>query len=124
MDMDRVTQRRTSAAATGVQKPAGAVSSVFDVARPPAPPPRKYAKAPEFDPAAIAIKKVPIPKTKTVHAAEQGKRYQALLDRMKSGDCVELLPVIARGLQAYAKKVQVRVTLRKLSAELVGVWKV
>lgn len=123
LDMDRVTQRRTSAALTGVQKPPGAASSVFDVARPP---PKKRLTAPEFDPLAIEIKTgVPLPATKTGAAAIQGARYQALLDRMKPGDCVELPSKLARGIQAWAKgKSGVKLSLRKISDELVGVWRV
>ena len=120
IDMDRVTQRVVPA--RGATPPATtAASSVFNIAKPAK---RERVTAPAFDPKAIAIKRVPMPGPRTGVAPEQAARYQALLDRMKPGDCVELVPIIARGLQSHAKKVKTQVALRKLGEDLVGVWRV
>jgi hypothetical protein len=119
-DTRPMTHRRTSVAETGVHRPVGVPSSVFDVAKPAK---RARVTAPAFDPTKIEVKRAPLPGVRTGLDPAQGVRYQALLDRMKPGDYVELAPILARGLQAYAKKVKVEVALRKLSAEQVGIWR-
>lgn len=113
--METMTQRRTTAAETGIHKPAGAASSVFDAgrqAKPPAPPP--------FDPSKVTIKSgVPIPPAKTGRPAFADD----ILSRMKAGDSVELPTPQARSLMSRAKKTGITVVVRQTTPTTTTVWR-
>lgn len=90
--------------------------------RPPRPPPqakKPRAAAIEFDPLAIELKQRPLPPAIT----GAGSRYQALLERMKAGDSIDVAPSIAKGLVSAAKKAKVKLATRVLSETVTGVWR-
>lgn len=119
--MESVTQR-TRSAADAPRPQTTAPASVFDAgkqAKAAATAPR--AKA--FDPMAVPIKKgVPIPDSQ---APGRGiDRYAELAKRMEVGDCVELPHGQANSLAAKAaKKFGHKMTKRKISDTLTGVWR-
>lgn len=87
----------------------------------PTPPQAKKARAApvEFDPLAIELKQRPLPPAIT----GAGSRYQALLERMKAGDSIDVAPSIAKGLVSAAKKAKVKLATRVLSETTTGVWR-
>jgi len=114
--METITQRTTSVGQAGVHKPAGAAASVFEAGR--MAKPRRVL----LDPAAVAIKKdVPIPPSAL--GTRGVDRYRALLDRMAPGDCVELPWKQAEALVSKARKLGVKVTKRRISDDVLGVWR-
>lgn len=90
---------QTSAATHGVQKPAGAASSVFDAAKQ-AKPPRKRMQM--LDLGAVQIQHdVPL----QMHKRDQlSQAYNELLDKMKPGDSVLLTRTLAAGLRTVGAK--------------------
>ncbi len=119
--METMNQRRVSAADTGVQRPAGVPTSAFDLAKQAAKTARP--RTPRLDPAAVVVRQgVPIPENP--RGAGSASPYKALLDKMGSGDSVQLIETHAKSLVAYAKKMGVKVALRKLGDGLAGVWRV
>ena len=112
--MPSVETIRQSRSPVGViQKPAGAMNSAFDTK-----PKRTYVL---IDASKIEIRKnVPIPE---VASRSPNGGARALLDRMGSGDMVELPTRQARGVVSLAKKLGVKVALRRLSDETSGVWR-
>lgn len=111
--METVTQRRVSAADAGVQKPAGAPASVFDMGR------QAKAEA-QAKPAEIEIRKgVPIPPDRK----GRGSRYLDILGRMVTGDSVVLSDKEALSMSAAAKKAGIKVAQRALGDGKRGVWK-
>lgn len=86
-----------------------------------APPQTKKPRAApiEFDPLAIELKQRPLPPAIT----GAGSRYQALLERMKAGDSIDVAPAIAKGLVSAAKKAKVKLATRVLSDTVTGVWR-
>lgn len=114
--METIKQRHTSAADTGVQKPAGARSSVFDVAKPP-PRPRTT-----LDVAAVKIRSgVPIPAHRHGPGAVSG--YETLLKQMKAGDCVTLPEREAGSMLSRAKKLGITCTRRVTGPGEVTIWR-
>lgn len=87
----------------------------------PAPPQAKKprAAAPAFDPLTIELKARPLPPAIT----RAGSLYQALLDRMKPGDSVDLPTSAAKGLVSAAKKSKVKLATRVLNETTTGVWR-
>lgn len=104
--------------------PTTAWSPPKEIAMPtPAPTPpqaKKPRAAPiEFDPLAIELKQRPLPPAIT----GAGSRYQALLERMKAGDSIDVAPAVAKGLVSAAKKTKVKLATRVLSDTVTGVWR-
>lgn len=94
--------------------PANSPASVFDAGKPV----RKIARGIDLD--AIEIKRgIPMPQAST------GCRGSAdrLLDRMQPGDMVELTKSQATNFANYARKRGIKVSSRKLSNGVVGVWR-
>lgn len=117
-----VTQRRTSVADAGVQKPTGVPTSVFDNGA--AKPKRRRIVPPPVIVDKIQIRhKVPLPPSATGVAAVNTTAYRAVLARMKAGDSVELPERQARGLQSVAKKDGISVAARKTGDGTLGVWR-
>jgi hypothetical protein len=111
-------QRRVSAAETGVQKPAGVASSVFDAGRMAKPP--KRALNPPIDPDTVEIRKgVPMPGARGAWPTD---RYGAILGRMQPGDMVELESKQAANMRMRAKKLGIEVAVRALGDGRAGVW--
>lgn len=73
----------------------------------------------EFDPVSFELKQRPLPPAIT----GAGSRYQALLERMKPGDSIDVAPAIAKGLVSAAKKAKVKLATRVLSETVTGVWR-
>lgn len=114
--METFTQRRTAASTTGVDKPAGARSSVFDNGGQAT---RRRPYVP-FDPATLVIRKnVPMPAA----LQQRTSGALALLQRMAKGDSVELPERQVRTLQSAAKKAGIKIATRKLQDGQFGLWK-
>jgi hypothetical protein len=112
-----VNQRRVSAAVTGITKPTGAASSVFDVAKASKP------STPPFNPEHVVIRQgVPIPSGAGGRRASD--KYGPLLQQMKAGDMVELATKHALAMVARAKKLEIKVLRRQLSPGRSGVWRI
>jgi hypothetical protein len=118
--METITRRRTDAAQTGVQKPPGAASSVFDAARQAKP---KRVTLPPIDLATVEIK-TGVPITTLRRGAGAVSPYTQLLERMKPGDCVTLPTIRANALVARAKKLDIKVAKRIHDAKSHTVWRV
>lgn len=106
----------TSAAVTGICKPAGAPVSVFD----PVNTSQRHGtvKGPDLD--ALEIRRgVPLPHTRCTRA----DAYRRLLERMEVGDSVVLPKRAAMGLVTHAKERGYRVAYRSLDADNAGVWR-
>ena len=116
-----VTHRIGDEAESPTAKPLGAANSVFDVARKAA---RKMRiPVPAIDIDALQVRSgIPLPPSTTGRGTGFSV-YAAVLEKMKAGDSVELLPVQARSLVSYAKKQGVKVAVRRLSETATGVWR-
>ena len=116
--MEKLNQKRTTAAATGVQKPSGVPSSIFDAGRIAAAGRAKkiYKLLPPLDVAAVVIRSgVPMPTT--------ASPYRAPLAKMLPGQSVELSAGHAKSLISHAKKAGIKVGMRRLGDDLIGVWR-
>lgn len=110
-------------------KPPGVANSVFDIARPPpkatAAASTRSPHAPLIELGAIKIRSgVPLPASIRVGASERTVRYKALLAKMKVGDSVELMPQQAKAIVACAKRIGVKVAIRRISPTVFGLWRV
>lgn len=95
-----------------------AANSVFAQAAPAKP---KRQAAPPLDPSKVKIiPGAPIPPACYTRAASL---YQALLDKMKKGDCVQLPERNALSLATHMRGVKVKVTTRNLGGGMFGVWR-
>lgn len=111
--METVKQIRTSAAERGAQKPAGAASSVFDLVSAPPKPAR-------IDPAKVEIQRgVPLPPANSGRTAY----VAALLDRMGSGDSLELPTKQAKVFVARARQQGVKTAMRTVRDGIARVWR-
>lgn len=111
--METMNQRRVSVAATGISKPDGARSSVFDLAKP---------KRDRIDIASVQIRSnVPVPPTARGPGALSP--YEQLISKMKKGDCVTLPEKSAYGFVSRAKKLGIATIRRKTSATEITVWR-
>lgn len=122
-EFDRpMSQRLTSVAASGVQKPVGAMSSVFDVARPPK---KSWALAPLVDFGAIEVEDgVPLP----TERGRKASRYDALLSRLAVGESAAMplghINSLRIAMRVWTKKRPGQTfTTRKVSETDVRVWR-
>lgn len=98
-----------------------AANSVFAVGTPAVTPKRTRGSADAIDPATIQIESgVPIPPNRR---GADSSTYQALLEKMKPGDCVRLTRRQAFSLASFARDRKVKMALRKLGDERYGVWR-
>ena len=110
--METVTQRRISATDTGFQKPAKAMNSAFDVAKP---------AKPMVDLTTVPIRSgVPVP----ISGKRNTLGVMDLINRMQPGDMVELPKTQADSLVRMARVKGVKTCRRLLSATLVRVWRI
>jgi hypothetical protein len=118
-DLLPINQRRVSATGTDMSKPAGAVSSVFDIGVK-----AKRKRAPTSAPPINAqiVSGVPIPPA--VRDKGRSDVYGDLLGRMNNGDMVMLESGQARTMRSRAKKMGIDVTLRVAENNKVGVWRI
>jgi hypothetical protein len=111
---------RTSAASALINKPKGAQSSVFDVAR------GADQKAPRTRMTTLDAAKVVIRHNAPIPAPNRGTGvsvYTELWARMKKGDCAELPDRQALGLATFARKKKYAFTVRRIGAGIKGVWR-
>lgn len=104
-----------------IVKPAGAVASIFDAAKPP-PKPKREAPTP-IDLAAVKVhtdRPLPPP----VHGrAAAGATFAALYARMPVGGSVDLTKRQKIGFVSWSKRVQVPLETRQIGEDLYGVWR-
>ena len=116
---DLPTRQRTVPASAAGRPQTTAVSSVFDQVKP-SKPSRPRAEA--FDPLTVSIRKnQPLPPPVTGPGA--GSRSAVLLNRMAKDDCAVLPHQQARSVVAHARKIGVKVALRRLDEKTSGVWR-
>lgn len=116
---DLPTRQRTVPASATARPQTTAVSSVFHQVKP-----SKVSRprAEAFDPLSVSIRKnQPLPPPVT--GAGAGSRSTALLNRMVKDDCAVLTHQQARSVVAQARKLGVKVALRRLDEEHSGVWR-
>lgn len=123
VDIDRVHQVRTTAAAAGVYKPPGAVRSVFDqVPRMPAVPRKARRSEPLPDLDSIVIETgVRVPPAK-----QSGPKHHPaalLLERMLPGQSVLLSELQARTMRTNARKLKVPVAVRNMGNGTARIWR-
>jgi hypothetical protein len=114
-NVEKVTQRVVDAAGKGKPRTSG-VASVFDIART-ARQPRKWEA---FDFSTLEIRdNVPLP------GPAVGPRGGALdlLAKMRSGQSVVLPERKAKTLRSAATKAKIKIAVRKLGDDEIGVWK-
>jgi hypothetical protein len=115
-----IRQQRTTVAATGITKPLGAVSSVFDAGRQAKP--AKIRRPRLGPPENVVIKSgVPLPVSNVGRASDV---YTPILRSMKAGDMVELKAAHGRSLQKRAKVLGIKTTSRMLGPDVMGVWRI
>lgn len=120
--VQRIVPASKSAGVSLLDRPAWSPPKEAAMAAPvPTPPQPKKARAaaPVFDPLTIALQQRPLPPAVT----RTGSLYQALLDRMKPGDSVDLPTSAAKSLVSAAKKTKVKLATRVLSETTTGVWR-
>jgi hypothetical protein len=109
---DKVSQRVIPAAGAPRLNPNASVFAAGAAAKP---------KRVPLDPAKVAVKSgVPVP---PLTRFARGSAAKDLLARMKVNDCAELSLTHARSVVSYAKKVGIKVAIRKLGGDLAGVWR-
>ncbi len=112
---------KTTVAAVGVTKPAGAVASIFEAGVAATPPRAPRTLTPMIDIATVTIRSgLPIP------AAIRGpgqSPYALLLAKMKAGDSVELPDRQCAGLAAMAKKLKLGHAMRRTGPGVKGFWR-
>lgn len=108
--VETVQQRRV--AATSIDKPSGASSSVFDMARAAKPPRKTRTLLPPLDVGSIKIRSgIPIPNPTRAPGTSP---YRQLLDKLKPGDSVELDESYAKSLVSAAKKAGIKLAVRRV----------
>lgn len=113
--METVKQVFTTVAQAGAKKPAGAASSVFDMASRP----RRVMN--QLDPGSVVIRTgVPIP---APTMDRKFSPYELILKKMKSGDCVELSDQQAQSMRVRAKVLKIEITARKTGLGKTTVWR-
>jgi hypothetical protein len=86
-------------------------------------PKRGYVRLEPFDPLAVVIKSdVPLPPAAS-GGAQRIDRCRVLLERMKPGQMVELPLPQCKSVVARAKKLGIKVAIRRLSDTNGGVWR-
>jgi hypothetical protein len=105
---------------TPAWSPPASKDSVMDKPTPPQPTKKTRATAPAFDPLTIEVKKDrPLPPV----VPGSVSRYKALLERLQPGDSVDLPTTVAKSLVSTAKKLNIKIAVRAISAEVSGVWR-
>lgn len=130
--MEKVSQTRISVLKAGVQKPAGAMASAFDVppmpnseaaAAKPISARRPIVRGPLVDPAEVEIRlDVPLPPGPGRSTPLQSAS-QKLLDRLPPGASCVLPTSQAKALIRYARRRDIKLALRGLPDGKSGVWR-
>lgn len=115
-DKDTFTHRITSAAHTGISKPAGAVISAFDAAA--AAKSRGRSRAP-FDASQLQIEQgIPLPAS----ATGQKSQYDQVLARMQVGDSVLIARRNAASMASCSRDLGFKVATRYVDDQTSRVW--